>query len=65
MSFETIHNFFIDIGEKSLIICDIDETIITRHKCRKKRSKTHKTLQKIESLLPSYTHKESFLMLKE
>lgn len=69
MAFETIHNFFINISENNLIICDIDETILTRHIHHEKQSKSskqQKTLNKIKSLLPSYTHKKSFLhLLKE
>lgn len=68
MAFETIHDFFINISKNNLIICDIDETILTRHMRHKKKSKSskqHITLNKIKSLLPSYTHKKSFLHLLE
>lgn len=70
MSFQIIHDFFIDINQNNLIICDIDETILTSHKYYNKKctniSKKKKMYLKIKSLIPLYTHKKSFLqMLKD
>ena len=61
MKYRVINSFdSIDIGDNSLLLCDIDETLFT-NKLVRFQSKENKSIIKL--ILPKYTDKQGFLNL--